>query len=122
MRAASFDEEAFTGLIDELRQTAAQDLEVADTAVEGTIQAPRDGLVFTSIPFDKGWKAVVDGKTVAPVKVGDAFLAYPVTAGEHRVSLRFIPYGLVPGAVVSGLTLAGILALFAWRRMRKKRS
>ena len=120
VRAAGFDEEAFSGFIDELRQTAVQDLSVTDTTVTGTIQAPRDGLVFTSIPYDKGWRAVIDGKTVEPVKVGDAFLAYPVAAGEHQVSLRFIPYGLVPGAVVSGLTLAGLLAVCIWRRVRKR--
>lgn len=120
VRAAGFDEEAFSGFIDELRQTAVQDLSVTDTTVTGTIQAPRDGLVFTSIPYDKGWRAVIDGKTVEPVKVGDAFLAYPVAAGEHQVSLRFIPYGLVPGAVVSGLTLAGLLAVCIWRRARKR--
>lgn len=79
-----------------LRQTAVQDLSVTDTTVTGTIQAPRDGLVFTSIPYDKGWRAVIDGKTVEPVKVGDAFLAYPVAAGEHQMSLRFIPMGWCP--------------------------
>lgn len=62
--AAGFDEEAFEALTDGLRQGGADSLTVTDTAVTGRIAAPRDGLLFTTIPMDSGWSAELDGKAV----------------------------------------------------------
>ena len=36
----------------------------SDTALEGTITAPADGLLYTSIPYDEGWQVSIDGKRV----------------------------------------------------------
>jgi len=36
----------------------------SDTALEGNILAPEDGLLYTSIPYDEGWQVSIDGKRV----------------------------------------------------------
>lgn len=120
--AYTLDEEAFAGLIDRLREHAPSSLTVTDTTVTGTVTAPRDGLLFTSIPQDPGWSVLVDGQPVEPVAVQDAFLAIPVTAGTHEVSLRFVPQGLVLGGILSGLGLLLALGIFWWFcRIRAKK-
>lgn len=43
-------------------------------------------------------------------------LAVGVPAGSREVALRFRPRGLVPGAVLSGVTLAGIVGFLVWKR------
>ena len=36
----------------------------SETLLKGTITAPRDGLLYTSIPYDEGWRVEIDGKRV----------------------------------------------------------
>jgi len=36
----------------------------SDTMLEGNITAPKDGLLYTSIPYDEGWQVSIDGKRV----------------------------------------------------------
>lgn len=119
--AYAFDEAAFDGVLDTLREGTPTSLSVTDTAVAGTLEAPRDGLVFTSIPFDSGWTAEIDGRPVEPVRVADAFLALPVTAGEHTFTLRFVPRGLAAGAWISLASLAGAAVWLMLRRRARRR-
>lgn len=123
VQAASFDEEAFAALIAELRDTSPSSLAVTDRTVEGTLTAPRDGVIFTSIPYDAGWTATVDGQQVEPLLVGGALMALPVSQGEHTFSLHFTPRGLTAGLCISGgaLLLCGILLILRYRTRRNRR-
>lgn len=121
--AAAFDEEAFGAAVDRLYAGAPSALSVRDEVtgplVRATVTAPRDGALFTSIPADPGWTVWVDGKEVRPVSVAGAFLAVPLTEGEHAVTLRFCPRGLEAGIALSAGTGALCLALWAARRPRR---
>jgi uncharacterized membrane protein YfhO len=82
--------------------------------MSGTITAKQDGLFYTSIPYEKGWKAVVDGKEVTITPVGNSLLAFPLKAGEHTIELTYIPNGFVPGlliALVCAALFAGMCVL-----------
>ena len=73
-------------------------------------------LVLSEI-FYPGWKARIDGVSVPIHRVDYCLRGIVVPAGSHEVELRFEPWSLRGGAVVSGvglLTLAG--ALLAIRR------
>ena len=69
--------------------------------MEGTINANRDGLFYTSIPYEKGWTAYVDGKEVEITPVGGSLLAFPIEKGEHTIVMKYLPNGFVPGLLVS---------------------
>jgi uncharacterized membrane protein YfhO len=64
-------------------------------------------LVFRR-PWQAGYKAWVDGRSVAPEHVGMLVIGVPVEAGEHRVELRYFPDSLNYGI----LAAAGTLLLF----------
>ena len=98
---------------------AAEALTVEDTRVEGQVNAPRDGMLFTSIPCDSGWRAYIDGEPVKASAVAGAFIAVPVSAGEHTFRLEFIPRGLRAGAAVSTITLLGMCTAALIRRRKK---
>ncbi len=121
VRAAAFDEEAFARLVGVLRQNAPSSLRVTDTEVTGTLTAPRDGVIFTSIPCDGGWSAWIDGEKVETTDVDGAFLALEVTEGTHTFTLRFRPRGLIPGAVVSLLSAGAFAVLLLLGRRKRKR-
>lgn len=45
--------------------------------------------LMLSLPYDKGWKASVDGKAVQPIEVLEAMMAIPVTPGTHQLVLSY---------------------------------
>ena len=48
-----------------------------DTHVNGYVTAKSNGILFTTIPYEKGWTARVDGAIVDTEKAVDTFLAIP---------------------------------------------
>ena len=80
-----------------------------ETEIEGKIKASADGVLYTSINYDTGWTVYIDGEKVSADKyyaLGDgALLAVDITAGEHTVRLKYVPDGLIVGALISLVTL-----------------
>ena len=82
--------------------------EYDDTYIKGEITAKEDGYMYTSIIFDKGWKAYVDGEEVEISSVKSAMLTVPITKGTHTVELKYKPDGFALGWLV---TVGSILIL-----------
>lgn len=106
-------ERAYAKLDDETLRVS----EHSDTKIAGTIDVKESGYFVTSIPYEKGWTLKVDGKEAEPELFGDAFLAAPLSAGEHKIEMTYLPDGFVPGVLVS-LCGIGILAALCFVRKR----
>ena len=70
------------------------------------VNAPHDGIVFFSETFYRDRRAWADGRRIGRLKVNLAFTGVPVSAGRHRVELRFDMRSFWLGAGVSAMTLA----------------
>lgn len=102
--------------------------EYSDTYIRGTVDALSDGLLYTSFPYDPGWRAWVDGEEVTlaetydptseKVKLTDAVISFPLEAGHHEIELRYETPGLKVGAVISIASL--LLFLLLMFLLRKK--
>jgi len=64
---------------------------------------------------DEGWRLLVDGRPGEEVTGPGILHGVVVPAGEHEVSARYRPPGLLAGAAVS-LACLVVLGLAAWRR------
>ncbi len=82
-----------------------------DTLILGTIDVKEDGLFYTSISYDKGWKAYVDSKEVEITPVGDALVAFKLSKGHHEIKLKYTPKGFVLGVVMTFVAVAVFVAL-----------
>ncbi|WP_349672236.1 YfhO family protein [Lacrimispora sp.] len=82
-----------------------------DTQIKGTVDAEKAGLLYLSIPFDKGWSVKIDGKEAEPYKIFDTFLSVHMTAGTHEVSLEYMPEGLKAGGMITGGSILILLVL-----------
>ena len=93
-----------------------------DTELSGSITSDTAGVMYTSIPYDKGWTILVDGKAAAPRKMFDTFLAVDISEGTHRISFSYEPEGLGTGAWITGVSAAvlGVTVLAGISRRKKK--
>lgn len=112
--AASYNDSVFQEAYDNLNQNTYNITSFEDTHIEGTVNAPEDGVMFTSIPYVDGWQVTVDGQSVDKVSIGEnGVIGVDVPAGEHTVVLQFKSKGLIPSVIVSliGLILAVLYTL-----------
>ena len=89
VNACQLDEALFRQAYDVLAASTLELTEFSNTYVEGTIQANRDGLLYTSIPQDGNWHVTVDGKEVEPVLVGNTMVGVPMNEGSHTVTFTY---------------------------------
>ncbi|HAG13413.1 MAG TPA: hypothetical protein DCG49_06070, partial [Ruminococcus sp.] len=114
------DEDVFKRGYEILTRNPFTVTEFADSRLTGTVHADEDSLLYLSIPYDKGWKAEVDGAPAEIQPVLDAMTGIPLKAGDHTVKLRFIPRGLIAGVIVSTGALAGYIWLIVMQNRRRK--
>ena len=70
--------------------------------ISGDIKIDKDhSLVFTQVPYDKGWKVKVDGKQIDYSKVNGGFIGFYLDSGNHTVEFEYTIPMLIPGIVVS---------------------
>ena len=85
-------------------------------AIAAELDAP-GYLVLTDLSFP-GWRVVVGGQSVRPVRANMAFRAIPLPAGRHEVVFSFQPPGLMLGASVSAAALLVLLGSLLVKRDR----
>ncbi len=85
--------------------------------IEGTLTSNRDGIFFTSIPYDEGWEIFIDGEKAETKKAAGYFLSCPIEKGDHEITLKYTVPGIKLGAVLSLLSL---IALLGWMIIERK--
>lgn len=90
-----------------------------DTIIEGTFIANDDEILFTSIPYDKGWNVYVDGQKVSEddiVRISDALLGVKVNSGEHTIKLEYAIPGLNIAYIISVVFIVFLILAFILKK------
>ncbi len=111
IRAALLNDEVFTQGYEVLAASTLDLTRFSNTEVAGSINCNRDGLLYTSIPFDDNWIAEVDGEEAEIVLVGDAMIALKLTEGTHSITFRYKNKAFTIGAAVSAVCLVSFLCI-----------
>ena len=94
-----------------------------DTRVERTgtaklsisVHADENCALFTSIPYEEGWTAEIDGKKTAILSAANgALMCLDMPHGDHTVTLSFFPAGMKTGFIfffIGAAVLAGLIIL-----------
>lgn len=76
------------------------------TTLKGKVNIKKDqGVLMTTIPYDRGWHAKIDGHPVKCQKAISTFLALKIKPGTHQVTLHYRPPYLITGMIISALSL-----------------
>ena len=92
--------------------------EHSQNMIKGRIRTDSKRMVFFSIPFDKGWKCIVNGESVEPLLLNIGFTGLIMDEGEHTVLLEYHPPFVKAGTIVTIISLLVFIVLVI---MRKKR-
>ena len=109
----SLDEEAFKAAVEKLKESPLEITYFKENHLKGNVTAKKDGVLFTTITYEPGWTVTVDGKKVEPVKLCNALIGIPVSAGTHQIEMKFFPYGMKLGMILSlsGLIIVIVIAI-----------
>ena len=95
----------------------------SDTEISGSVTAKKDGVLFLSIPYEKGWKVFVDGSETETFPLMQSMLGVDISEGSHDIRIEYTPEGFRTGVLVSSASLLVILLLMLLdRRSRKKKA
>ncbi|WP_250278078.1 YfhO family protein [[Clostridium] colinum] len=108
--AACFDNDIFNNIYNELSDEMLTVTDYDSTSLNGTITAKKDGIMFTSIPYDEGFSAFVDGEKTELIPVGNnGIIAIPVKEGEHQISFKYHVKGFNLGLILTIISIIGII-------------
>ena len=116
----ALDKSVFEQAYERLADEQLNITKFSDTKIEGEITAKSDGILFLSMPYEKGWKVFVDGKQTETLEVANAMLGAKVSEGSHKITIKYVPEGFWRGVVISFSALA-VCILIALLDIRRKR-
>lgn len=100
----------FKEVYDNLSFNQIENTEYKDGYIKGTINVESDKkLMFTSIPYDEGWKLKVDGEKKNYIKVLNGFIAVELDEGQHEIEFKYILPGLKYGIIISLASLCFLI-------------
>ena len=120
----TLDLEKFKNIIEELKQEELKIIDYNKDYIKTKIEVKNKEILYTSIPYDKGFKILVDGKEQKPIKILDALIGLELEEGPHIIEFKYIPRGLKEGTIISllGLTLFTIGEINEWRNNTKRKN
>lgn len=95
-----------------------------DTHIKGRITAKKDCLLYTSIPYDKGWSVTVDGEELNEDEIicfGGGLIAAKIEKGNHDIEFNFTPSGFKAGLMISVSTIILLLLTSIILKLREKK-
>lgn len=108
----------FESLVEQLRKQPFEVDEWSSSSVKGHINAEKQGIMFMSIPYDRGWTIRVDDKKVEPLKIAGSFIGFHLSEGEHKIEMSYVSPGFKIGAIISSICLV-IFMICMWVSLRK---
>ena len=116
------DEELFKKVMPTLAGNGFEISEFTDSSFEGRITATGDKPLFLlTIPFDEGWHVSVDGEEVETFEVLGSLTGIELEPGEHTISMRYFPWAVKYGLIISGCSLAVFVIVVAVEFIVKRR-
>ena len=91
--------------------------EFTNNKITGTVNASKDATLICSIPYDKGWSVYIDGKKTETNNIYGALISVNVPAGEHTVTLKYMPVNFILGCIITSLCIIILIGIYTFKKM-----
>lgn len=119
VRVYTCTDEEYRAVYDKLAANQMENVQESGNKLSGTIHVDEAGTLLLTIPYDEGWKVLVDGVETETYRVGEALTGLDAEPGDHEISMTFTPEGLWLGSFLSLLCVVLFLATcYAERRLQ----
>lgn len=118
--AYTVDTEVLNKGYEKLKSGALDVSKHTDTKIAGTVKAENECILYSSIPYDKGWRVYVDGEKAETFEIGNSQLGINLSAGEHQIEYKYTPRGVIYAIPISLATIIGLTAFVLTSRKNKK--
>lgn len=121
--AYTMNEAVFEKGYNKLSKNTMQITKFDDTAIDAKFTANNNCVLYTSIPYDTGWKITIDGKEVSKksmIALGDGLTAIKVKKGNHEINFTYHVPGMSTGIKITGFTVVMFLLWLAVSLLRKR--
>ncbi|WP_086314603.1 hypothetical protein A5821_002186 [Enterococcus sp. 7F3_DIV0205] len=97
--------------------------DVKGNQAKATISTEKEQVVFTTIPYDAGWQATIDGKPAKIEAVQDALITVKIPPGKHTIQLTYYPKGMKLGGIllIVCVLLFGLYVYWSQRNNQKRK-
>lgn len=94
--AFTIDNDKFNTGFEKLKDGQIEYEQFDETYIKGKYTAEENEMLFTSIPYDRGWNIYIDGEKVSKndiTAISDALIGVNTASGTHEIVFKFeIPY------------------------------
>ncbi len=116
------DEELYKKIIKRLSTSQYQIEKYTEDTFSGTIHVEEgQELIYTSIPYDAGWKVLVDGAEVETSEMMSTLLSFRVPAGDHKLELRYRPDCVKYGVILCTLGITAFAGIWVGESVYKRK-
>ena len=105
----AMSDEAFLEYCKERAAETCESFRYDSNGFDAVIHLEKPEMVFFSVPYEKGWRATVNGKEAVVERVNVGFMAVRCEAGENMITFSYETPGLRVGIIVMFCGAAGLV-------------
>ena len=113
--------ENYSDDLNRLSKESMKNVKIDVDRITGNIDVESSKLLCLTIPYEKGWRAYVDGKETEIIKTNYMYSGVLLEAGGHEIELIYHTPGFRTGIIIS-LVSGVILVLLSFKSFRSKKS
>ena len=114
----TIDNDKFINAYNKLKEKELKITSFKENKINGKINLKENTTIYTSIPYDKGWKVYSNGKEINTYKINNSLLGFDLNKGENNITLKYTANNIDIGLAISITT--GILTTTYLIIKRKK--
>ncbi|HLQ40385.1 MAG TPA: YfhO family protein [Tetragenococcus sp.] len=98
-QVVSLDTQALQRSIDQIKKNGVE-MKTSKHGASATINSSKKQKLVTTIPYDGGWHAKINGKKVTIDNFQNAFVSLDIPAGKYQLELNYLPSGFIMGVIL----------------------
>lgn len=105
--------------IQSLQKNKLYKISIDNNMIKGKVNSKNKGILCIAIPYNKGWKATVDGKQKNIKEINSMYMGVDISKGKHDIVLKYETPGLKKGGIISMASFILSMLLFVFERRRQ---
>lgn len=103
-----------------LKNNKADTISIQNGKANFVVAAKEKEILYISIPFDKAWKILRNGKNIKAEQFADCLYSIRLENGINNISMEYKFNYLKVGLILSLIGLLGILFVLGWENKKRK--